>query len=156
MKRIYNIETEVTHWRGEEYVVWPSPIIDPPLVLLTDVDDGPPEYDLETHYILRSENMSGNFWLASYTIHPNEVLIPSEIASWRAKYVLREAGFIDGVVEALNQLPDPIKGIALEAWEGGAPFVRNGPLVAMIGSMVPGFTDEVIDQLFIQAASLPA
>ena len=98
-----------------------------------------------------------NSKLLSWT--PNYIVIeevPEEIASWRAKYVLRQAGLIDSVVEALSQLPEPMKSIASEAWEGGAPFVRNGPLVAMIGTMIPSLTDDIIDQMFIQAASLPA
>lgn len=84
---------------------------------------------------------------------PEPVVVPQEIANWRAKAVLSLAGILPSVEAALNALEDPAKTVALSAWNGGAEVHRNGPTVAAAIAML-GLTDAQVDAMFIQAAAL--
>ena len=57
------------------------------------------------------------------------------------------------VTKAINALPDAYKEQALVSWEYAPTFERNNPLIAQLASKF-GFTDESLDQLFIQADKL--
>lgn len=54
MKRIYHTETGETLWRGTEYLVdGVAAPVDPPLVMLDEVDRAEPEFDPATHRLVR-------------------------------------------------------------------------------------------------------
>lgn len=57
------------------------------------------------------------------------------------------------VTKAINALPEAYKEQALVSWEYAPTFERNNPLIAQLASKF-GFTDESLDQLFIQADKL--
>lgn len=57
------------------------------------------------------------------------------------------------VTKAINALPDAYKEQALVSWEYAPTFERNNPFIAQLASKF-GFTDESLDQLFIQADKL--
>lgn len=54
MKRIINTITGATIWRGRDYLVDGTPgVVEPPLVLLTEVTHDPPTYDEATQRLVR-------------------------------------------------------------------------------------------------------
>ena len=57
------------------------------------------------------------------------------------------------VTKAINALPEAYKEQALVSWEYAPNFERNNPFIAQLASRF-GFTDESLDQLFIQAEKL--
>ena len=57
------------------------------------------------------------------------------------------------VTKAINALPEAYKEQALVSWEYAPTFERNNPFIAQLASKF-GFTDESLDQLFIQADKL--
>lgn len=57
------------------------------------------------------------------------------------------------VEAAFASLPEPLKTQAEITWEYSTEIQRNNPLIAQMQAVI-GFTDEQIDQLFIQAATL--
>ena len=79
--------------------------------------------------------------------------LPETIANWRAKAVLALAGLIPAVELALDSMPEPGRTVARYAWDGGADLARNGPTVLALAAAL-GLTDEQLDAMFTQAASL--
>ena len=87
------------------------------------------------------------------TAKPAPVLVPEEIALWRAKAVLQ----LSGLLTAVNSLLDAMTGnagiIARAAWSDGAPLARRGATVVALAAALE-LTDAQVDAMFIQAASL--
>ncbi len=84
---------------------------------------------------------------------PAPVVIPYEIANWRARAVLEIAGLLPTVDAAIASLAGDAGIVARSAWNSGAPFVRNGPTVLALSSAL-GLTDAQVDALFIAADAL--
>lgn len=57
------------------------------------------------------------------------------------------------ITAQFEALPEPDKTVAEITWEYSTEVQRTNPLIAQMQAMI-GFTDEQIDQLFIQAATL--
>jgi len=152
MNRIVNTETGLSTWRGEEYLVDGRPgLVEPPLVIMQEIDLGPPSYNPANQAIHRTEGIVGGSWVATYSIVP---IVPSEVSAGRAKYVLRAAGLESKVIYALGQLPDPQRSMASALWNANEPFRRSGVLVSTIIEILPELTEEVVDELFRQAAEI--
>ncbi len=84
---------------------------------------------------------------------PAPVVIPSEIANWRAKAILGTMGLTANVEAIIASLPEPQRTVVTAAWAGGAPFVRNGPTVTALGTAL-GMSAGEIDALFIAAEAI--
>jgi hypothetical protein len=84
---------------------------------------------------------------------PEPVVIPYEIANWRARAVLEIAGLLPTVDAAIAALTGDAGIVARAAWNSGAPFVRNGPTVTALSSAL-GLTSAQVDAMFLQAESL--
>lgn len=84
---------------------------------------------------------------------PEPVIIPSEIANWRARAVLEIAGLLPTVDAAIAALTGDAGIVARSAWNSGAPFVRNGPTVTALSSAL-GLSSAQVDAMFLQAESL--
>jgi hypothetical protein len=83
MKRIINISTLETVWRGTEYLVDGIPVhVDPPLYLLTDAKRPAPDYDAATHRLqpisAYADIDAGGWVTSSYEVI---ALTPAELAA---------------------------------------------------------------------------
>lgn len=79
--------------------------------------------------------------------------VPSFIANWRCKAVLRNMGLYDSVLAALNALPEPQKTIVTTAWNDGADIERNGATLHALAHQL-GLSDDQVDDMFRQAATI--
>ena len=84
---------------------------------------------------------------------PEPVVVPQEIANWRARAVLEIAGLLPKVEAALASLTGDAGVVARAAWNGGSEIHRHGPTVAAAIAAL-GLTDAQVDEMFIQAAAL--
>jgi hypothetical protein len=84
---------------------------------------------------------------------PAPVVIPTEIANWRARAVLEIAGLLPTVDAAIAALAGDAGIVARSAWHAGAPLVRHGPTVLALSSAL-GLTDEQVDAMFLRAEAL--
>lgn len=152
MKRI--ISNGKTVWRGEDYVVDGQPgAVELPAILAEEVDDGPPAVGESQHYS-KDWKLIGDKYTAVYSIHDQVDVVPESVEAWQAKYILKQSGFYDAVVAAIQQLPQPEKDIAIFAWNGNTSFERQGSLVKLLIEKISGLDDQVADSLFIEASKL--
>jgi hypothetical protein len=79
--------------------------------------------------------------------------VPREIANWRARAVLELSGLLPSVEAALATMDGPEAIVVRHAWQSGAPLARKGPTVSALAPAL-GLTEEQVDSMFIQAASL--
>jgi hypothetical protein len=85
---------------------------------------------------------------------PGDVLqVPQSVSMRQARLALSAAGKLAAVDAAIASLPEPQKTAALIEWEYSAAVRRTQPLVLSLAPAL-GFTDEQLDALFIQAATL--
>ena len=86
---------------------------------------------------------------------PNEPKIAAHTLSARQlRIMLFQMGIPESqVLEAIAQMSDPEKTIALIEWERATYFERHEPKVAMIGAAL-GFTSEQLDQLWLEGSAL--
>ena len=84
---------------------------------------------------------------------PVPVIIPSEIANWRARAVLEIAGLLPSVETALAALTGDEGIVARAAWNSGAPFLREGPTVTSLAAAL-SLSSGQVDAMFLQAAAL--
>jgi hypothetical protein len=90
--------------------------------------------------------------LAFYRVGPEEIFPPVKAAQ------LRQALFIQGisasrVEEAINTQEEPMKTMALIAWEYETEFKRNSDTVNLIGTAI-GLNHMGIDELWKLAVTL--
>ena len=63
-----------------------------------------------------------------------EPVIIDEVAAWRVRAALVMIGVdLENITTALNQLPQPPRYVALQAWEYGNSFNRYSPLIIQLG-----------------------
>ena len=84
---------------------------------------------------------------------PEPVVVPQEIANWRARAVLEIAGLLPKVEAALASLTGDAGVVARAAWNGGSEIHRHGPTVAAAIAAL-GLTDAQVDEMFRQGAAL--
>ena len=91
----------------------------------------------------------------AYIVAPPVIplVIPTEIANWRARAVLEIAGLLPTVDAALTGMTGNEGIVARAAWGQGAPFVRDGATVTALAAAL-GLTSEQVDAMFLQAANL--
>jgi hypothetical protein len=89
------------------------------------------------------------------------IAVPSEVTPRQARIVLALKPATSGdhphllaqVEAAFGSLPEPEKTVARITWEYSIAVERTNPLIGQMQAII-GFTDEQIDQLFIEAAKL--
>jgi len=86
-------------------------------------------------------------------VPPDHLQVPAEIASWRAKAVLRIAGLTAAVDALIEAMPEPGRHVVQAAWSGDAIFARTGETIVTLGAAL-GLTPKQLDAMFIQAAAL--
>lgn len=87
--------------------------------------------------------------------------IPTSVTPRQARIVLALtpsedpafANLLQQVEAAFAALPEPDKTVAEITWNFSTEIQRSNPLITQMQAII-GFTDEQIDQLFIQAATL--
>lgn len=92
-------------------------------------------------------------WTAEEIAAHRKSLVPESITMRQARLALHAAGILSQVQPAIDALPDPPKTLAQIEWDYSSEVFRNREFVNMLGSQL-GLTDEQIDDLFIQAATL--
>lgn len=86
--------------------------------------------------------------------HAKNKGVPRFVTARQFRLALIAGGVkLDDVTKAINALPDAYKEQALVSWEYAPTFERNNPFIAQLAGNF-GFTDESLDQLFIQAEKL--
>jgi hypothetical protein len=71
---------------------------------------------------------------------------------------IRQALILSGVAlqditNAINQMPEPNRSLAMVEWEYSVAFIRSNPLVAQVAAVV-GWTPQQLDDLWVLARSL--
>lgn len=80
--------------------------------------------------------------------------VPFEITARQVRMQLIVMGVDLQMIEnALEQLPEPQKALAKVNWEYAGTFERNNGMMQEMAVQL-GFTDEQIDQIFIEGAKL--
>lgn len=86
--------------------------------------------------------------------HAKNQGVPRFVTARQFRLALLAGGVkLADVTNAINALPDAYKEQALVSWEYAPTFERNNPFIAQLAGKF-GFTDESLDQLFIQAEKL--
>jgi hypothetical protein len=79
--------------------------------------------------------------------------VPEEVAAWRLRFVVAQAGLKDSIDGGITALPEPARTLAREAWYNGTTIRRDSTLV---NAMAEGLeiAPATLDELFRQAAAL--
>lgn len=91
--------------------------------------------------------------LAKYAEPPPPIILPNVTPRQIRQALILRGVMLSQITEAINQLPEPYKSLAMVEWEYSTAFIRNNPLVAQIGAVV-GWDADQLDELWKLAASL--
>lgn len=91
-------------------------------------------------------------WVVAPLPAPPPPAVPSEVTMFQARAALLGAGLLTAVDSAITDMGDPA---ATLAWEYATTVTRHGQLVAAVAS-IAGMTDEQLDDLFRNAATIEA
>jgi hypothetical protein len=80
---------------------------------------------------------------------PLSVEVPAAVTPRQARLMMLEAGILDDVEAAIDGLSDA----ARIEWDYALEIRRDSPLVAALTPIL-GFSEEMIDAMFMQAATL--
>ena len=81
------------------------------------------------------------------------VEVPAEVAMWKAKSILEVQGVLPAVKKAINTMPGESGIVARQKWAHATVVSRTDSLVTVMQSSM-GWSDEVVDGMFIAAANL--
>ena len=81
------------------------------------------------------------------------VEVPAEVAMWKAKSILDVQGYLTTADTLISQMTGAEGVVAKHKWAHATVVSRKDSLVAGI-QMATGWTDEVVDGMFIAAANL--
>lgn len=82
-----------------------------------------------------------------------DVAVPAAVSSFQARAALLRAGLLDDVEAIMADAATPREAVL--AWEYATEFRRGSPTVAAIAGALD-LTDEQLDDLFIEAATIVA
>ena len=80
-------------------------------------------------------------------------VIPQSVTPRQAKLSLAMGGVYDEIIAILEGLPEPQKTLSKIEWDYATEFKRSHMLVHQMKQAM-GWTDEFVDELFINAATL--
>lgn len=81
------------------------------------------------------------------------VEVPTEVSMWKAKFILEVQGYLAQADALISQMSGADGVVAKHKWTHATVVNRKDPLVAGI-QVAMGWTDEVVDGMFIAAANL--
>lgn len=114
-----------------------------------DPNQAAPDPESEEPYIQDGQ------WVLNATRHRAST-VPASVTMRQARIALNRAGYLAAVNAAIAALPTGGNGAGDEAritWEFASEIRRDGPLIEQLAPGL-GLTDEIIDNLFIMAATL--
>lgn len=79
--------------------------------------------------------------------------VPVAVSRKAARLALAAANKLDAVTTAIESLPEPQRTAATIEWQDSVNFVRDSPMVLLIGGIL-GMTSVELDSLFIAAKQL--
>jgi hypothetical protein len=83
----------------------------------------------------------------------NTIGVPSEVALWKLRFILNQMGLEQSVTDAINLLEEPQRKAATYIWNFGTAVDRDSNTVIFIKTAL-GFTEQEVDDIFIQANSI--
>lgn len=84
-------------------------------------------------------------------VEPAPAIVPESVTAFQAQAALQLAGLLDTVIDYINQPSTPV--LTKLAWDKALHFERHSPMVTTIGTEL-GLTEQELDNLFIQAATI--
>lgn len=97
--------------------------------------------------------VEGSVAIQGWNVIDIPVYVPEKVTMRQARLALHAAGLLPQVQPAIDSLSEPDRTAAQIEWGYSSEVFRNREFVNMLGSQL-GLTDEQIDELFIQAATL--
>ena len=96
-----------------------------------------------------------NIEAVSYTEEPEPVapVVPEQVTLWQLRAALALQGKEADVTNAILQMQEPNKTIAMRAWEYSNNVFRTDPMTLVIKSIL-GLNDQEADGVFLLAGSL--
>ncbi len=121
---------------------------------VTDLGDG-------TYYVnsnieeLIDEETGRTYFRYDVDLHywPIPPIVPEEVYAWRLRLSTQIAGLKPSIDGLLDQLTEPEKTVAKEAWNAGVTIRRDSPLVGQLAAAL-GLSSEQVDELFVQANAI--
>lgn len=121
---------------------------------VTDLGDGTYFENTNIQEVDAPENGSTYYEFdAELKVWPVAPIAPVEVYAWRLRLSTQIAGLKSAIDALLENLPDPDKTIAKEAWNAGVTIRRDSPLVAQLAGAL-SLTDEQVDSLFLSANAI--
>lgn len=120
----------------------------------TDLGDG--TYFENTNILELTDQETGSPYFefdAELKLWPTAPVVPQEVYAWRLRLSTQIAGLKMAIDNLLDQLPEPDKTVATEAWNHGVTIRRDSPLVAQMAGAL-GLPAEQVDELFVQANAI--
>ena len=112
------------------------------------------EFEIPAGYTLEQPEpgqvWDGDGWVTPPPAPPS---VPASVTMRQARRVLRLHGLMDAVQPAIDSLPEPDRTDAQIDWDCSATVERHRGFVLVIAQAL-GITDEQLDALFIEAATL--
>lgn len=112
------------------------------------------EFEIPAGYTLEQpepgQAWDGDGWVTPPPAPPS---VPGSITMRQARLCLHKHGMLAGVQPAIDALPEPDKTAAQIEWDYSATVERDRGFVLTIAESL-GLTDEQLDELFIEAATL--
>jgi hypothetical protein len=112
--------------------------------------------DLEAVAQFKSANPEwANIEAVSYTEEAEPVvpIVPEQVTLWQLRAALALQGKEADVTNAILQMQEPNKTIAMRAWEYSNNVFRTDPMTLVIKSIL-GLNDQEADGVFLLAGSL--
>ena len=117
------------------------------------IDQTPPDIPNGRLALWDFKNSKWDFVVNEEEFLPEKPFVPRQVTMRQARLALLGAGKLAGVAVAIDSLPSPTKEAVQIEWEYSQTVERNRPFVIMLGTAL-GLSEEQLDQLFIQAATL--
>ena len=99
---------------------------------------------------MTQEEIDAHLNPSHHTLPPS---VPASITMRQARLCLHKHGMLAGVQPAIDALPEPDRTAAQIEWDYSAAVERERGFVLVIAQAL-GITDEQLDALFIEAATL--
>lgn len=101
-------------------------------------------------FVVVGENGTIDDWEGPIPTSEEIILVPKEVTMRQARLALLDAGLLQSVVSAIENMDEPLRTRALVEWEYSNTVERHGQLTGVIGQLI-GLTEHDIDDLFIDA-----
>lgn len=121
--------------------------------VVSNLVDATAEFAASQGWIPAGKARMGDVWDGK-AFKPQAPAVPAVVSARQAKRALLEAGLLDDVQLAIDNIPDPMEKRRVQIdWDESTEFRRDWPTLAVLAAAMQ-LDGGTLDALFIEAATL--